>query len=132
MNLPVLLAEVAAASNEDAALNLARAVGGTRVYFPTRRFLETAADDHWLIRAVGRECAYRITEALLGGVGTYFSVPRAEGAIRKRTILALLEEGKCVNEIARRAGCDSRTVYRYMADRRKKKRLHRMARQAAI
>lgn len=64
MGLPGVLAEIADVAGEDAALALARAVGGTMVYFPP-----VPANDHWLCRLIGREEARAVCDRLTCGVG---------------------------------------------------------------
>ena len=56
--LPGVLADIARAAGEAAALALAANVGGTRVYIPA-----AVDDEHWLVKAVGRAAADKICAA---------------------------------------------------------------------
>ena len=49
LSLPGILGEIAEVAGFKAALQVARAKGGTKAYFPV-----TPEDDHWLVKAVGR------------------------------------------------------------------------------
>jgi hypothetical protein len=62
--LPGVLAEIAAAAGEDAALAIAAKFGGARVYIPP-----SPARDHWLSHLVGHKAALAIADRLTAGVG---------------------------------------------------------------
>lgn len=108
--LPPLLEEIAGAAGLDAALALAEAKGGQKIYLPDR-----PGADHWLSRLVGHEAAARICE--LHGVRNV-EIPRgpAGSAQRlRRRIARMIADGASSNEIARACEVSFRTVTRHRA-----------------
>lgn len=106
--LPPLLEDIAEAAGLDAALALAEAKGGQKVYFPA-----SPGDDHWLCRLVGREAAIAI--CILHGVRN-LEIPRGPaGSAQKlrRRIARLIADGASTNEIARTCRVSFRTVTRH-------------------
>ncbi len=72
--LPLLLQEIAEVAGLPAALALAEARGGNRVYLPRPEQLD---EDHWLVKAVGREAAIKICKHyFLPGGRTELDLPR--------------------------------------------------------
>ena len=125
--LPGLLGELEAVAGREAALKVAKAVGGTRVSFPF-----DVSEDHWLAQLVGMEAAqaicghFRTTGA--GGErygARHVFVPR--GPYRYHTqgrerIVQELISGASPRAAARSAGMSERTAYRVKAEMRKKKK----------
>lgn len=117
-DLPQLLAEIADVVGIDAALAIAEAKGGQAVSIPSRM-----ADDHWLVRAIGRDKALALShhfgsgvrrvqlEVPLGPSGSYLADRRR----RARLVREALAEGTTANEAARRAGITRRSVHRQKA-----------------
>ena len=69
--LPPVLAEIADIAGLDAAMALAEARGGQRVFIPA-----SAGPDHWLVRTVGETAASLICEHYRGGTnGETIDVP---------------------------------------------------------
>lgn len=97
--LPPSLREIADIAGERAAIDLAIARGGERVFIPSR-----LPSDHWLVLAVGSIAAGLIA-AQLGG--NYFVVPispRSATKLSRRIADEALASGKSVNEAARLSG----------------------------
>jgi len=117
-DLPEILREIAALAGLDAALKVAEAVGGTRVYVPRR-----PGADHWLTRAVGADAAARIAEHLTTGqTGLHIEFPRGpqgsynrERRARTRLLTDLAAQGLQPTEIARRAGITRRGAQMFKA-----------------
>ena len=104
-----VLADLAAAAGEDAALALAEAFGGRSLYVPAR-----IRSYHPIARAIGFEAARALSE--LRGPGRV-DVPLGPAArnsfapeIRRR-----LASGMSADKIAREVGCTRRTVFRVKA-----------------
>jgi hypothetical protein len=113
--LPPLLSEIAEVAGLSAALALADARGGNRVYFPAPPNLR---EGHPLVKIVGREAAMKICEhfAKLGGIE--LEVPRGPTGSRAdqgRFLAQLIEEGVPSGIITRRLGISRRTVARHRA-----------------
>jgi DNA-binding NarL/FixJ family response regulator len=107
-HLPGILADIAA-------LKLAAARGGTRVYLPAK-----ASDNHWLVQAVGRQAADTICREF-GGAGTQTEIPVGPGgtlAQVRRRLGEMEAEGRSEREIATTLGIAGRTVRRRRAARR--------------
>lgn len=119
-NLPGILAEIADIAGLEAAYEVARSHGGTRVSIPPR-----ATADHWLTKLLGFETADRICQGLstldpdgrLRGVQNEI-IPRGPAAVltaARRRAHAALQEGKSAREAARIAGLHERTIWRMKA-----------------
>lgn len=117
--LPELLAEIADVAGLEAALAIAEAKGGQRVYLPPY-----PKADHWLVATVGLDAAQKICEhfRLLdpdgreqGGRNVPLVVPMGPSAgagnIARRRLEEGLQEGLPVREAARRAGLHERTGF---------------------
>ncbi len=110
--LSPILREIAEASDLEAAMTLAGARGGQRVYFPTP---DRLTDSHWIVKAIGwqraqtvcTQMAARQIEMPLAGTGIWPSIYRA--------IDARLANGDSVNKIASALRISRRTVYRHKA-----------------
>lgn len=116
--LPEIYRVIAEASSLEAALRLAQAHGGTRIYVP-----KEAGADHWLSELLGAAgakalCAFRGRE--------YVTLPTnpADGVngMRRRAERAL-DEGLSADEAARRSGFSSRAIYARKAKRKNGERL---------
>jgi hypothetical protein len=110
--LPPVLAEIAEVAGLPAALALAEKYGGSRVHFPAR-----AAENHWLVRTVGREAADKLCAHFRTTARGGFQIgiplgPSKFYARARKTTLELLAQGVSTYEIARRLGIARSTVQR--------------------
>jgi hypothetical protein len=106
--LPGLIVELAEVAGLSAALALATARGGNRVYIPAR-----AADDHWLVQLLGREAAGKIMDYYATGVE--LDLPRGPTGLRAETwrrLYRMLDEGASSSQITRALGI-SRDMVKY-------------------
>ena len=107
--LPGILAEIAEVAGERAALLIAAARGGTRIYLPP-----VPEFDHWLCRLIGREEARRVCEQLTAGVGPRRvdlpAGPRGAQAQLQAKVDALIAEGRSERDIALDTGYTERGV----------------------
>lgn len=119
-SLPGLLGDIADIVGPETALEIARAVGGTRISIPPR-----AKDGHWLTELVGFETADRICRGLatidgddrLRGVSDEI-LPLGGGRLlarAKRQAQAALDAGASVTQAARASGLHDRTIWRMKA-----------------
>lgn len=112
--LPGVLGEIADIAGEHAALAIARARGGTRVYIPP----EPAAD-HWISELVGQKAARAIAARLtMGAGGLRITLPTggAGSAAKQRAeVDRLLELGRSTRDIALETGYTTRSVERRRA-----------------
>lgn len=115
--LPPLLAEIAEVAGEEAALALAQAYGGVRIYIPP-----TVDADHWISKLIGHEAALRVCDRLTAGLaGRRVDLPlgptgnnatfRAMQAHADRMIIA----GRSERDIAMATGYTTRQVRRRRA-----------------
>lgn len=115
--LPPLLAEIAEVAGEEAALALAQAYGGVRIYIPP-----TVDADHWISKLIGHDAALRVCDRLTAGLaGRRVDLPlgptgnnvtfRAMQAHADRMIIA----GRSERDIARATGYTTRQVRRRRA-----------------
>lgn len=112
--LPEILARIAEASGEEAALLVAREWGGRSLYIP-RAFSKT----HRLVELMGEDRARKMCAAIGHGSVLVPMGPFA-GALERRVIAARkLEEGASQSEAARQAGVHLRTVERLAAKKRR-------------
>jgi hypothetical protein len=114
--LPELLAEIAEVAGLDAALAVARAKGGVKVYFP-----HNPMADHWLSQTVGHSVALAICNQITAGSqGIHLDVPLGPSlsrAAKWRGMKRMRAEGKSNSEIARTYGCYYKTVQRVVNGR---------------
>jgi hypothetical protein len=119
--LPGILAEIAGVAGLKAALLLASARGGTRVYLSPR-----LRDNNWLTQIVGREAAAKIVRHFVAGKrGCHVSLPLGPAGSRAQrwhSMRQMVEQEKSAAEIARAHGIDLRTAERYRAKTRKPRR----------
>lgn len=121
LDLPGVLAEIAAVAGEAAAVAVARAKGGTRAYLPGP---DRLLPGHWLVATVGMEAAQAIAARLGGGdveipLGPYAgNRARVHAAIREAA-----RRGESEAAIARLVGVTDRTVRNLKAARRDRKGL---------
>lgn len=111
MTLPRLLAELAELAGSEAALKLAAAKGGTRLYVP-----KSLDKDHPLAKDMGLEGARSLCR-LYGG--EYITVPMAHArGLKAMQAKAdeMLKSGRSANEVALETGLHLRCIY----DRRAK------------
>ncbi len=109
LQLTGILAVIAEIAGPTAALQLAHAKGGAKIYWPQPANL----DGHWLVEVVGLEAARALCKRLGGGrdeipLGLFGGRGRAWRIMREA-----LAEGATVTEAARRAGVSSRTARRH-------------------
>jgi hypothetical protein len=120
-HLPGILADIAEIAGNDAAFEIASAVGGTRVSIPAR-----AQSGHWLVELLGFEQADAICRGLatldpdgkLRGVRDEI-IPRGPASILKaarRRADEALKSGKSARDAARISGLHERTIWRMKAE----------------
>lgn len=108
LRLPALLAEIAAATDVEAALAIARAHGGTTVFIPAR-----PRDGHWLVELLGRPRAEALARALVppgGGMKMLIPLGPQRTGQRWRDMREMIDKGCSEREIARAIGVHERTV----------------------
>ncbi len=113
--LPPILAEISMVAGPRAALDVARARGGTRVYFPEP---DSLTPEHWLVQACGLDTARKICGHFRGCKVEIPLGPSGSQAEVRAAIQRGLEAGMSHSQIARATGITSRTV-RNHASRRK-------------
>lgn len=106
-HLPDLLARVADAAGEDAALLVAKEWGGQRIYLP-----QTLRTNHRLVQLLGRTRAQAVIDELGYGQVLVPLGPMADDAAKRQEIRKLLSEGVSQSTAARRAHVHVRTVER--------------------
>lgn len=107
--LPEVLREIAEASTVAAALKLAEARGGTRIYVP--RKIDAG---HWLAELIGLDAALAVRRLYAGEI---IAIPLGANGSRHNaqvTARQALDDGASVAQAARAAGLTERTVYRLM------------------
>ena len=111
IGLPGLLSEIAEVAGLEAALQIAEARGGNRVYIPER-----APDNHWLVQTVGREAADAICAHFAVPSGIEIELPCGpvgrQGNYERR-LHEMILAGKTSTEITRTLGISRRTVHRH-------------------
>ncbi|MDX3805142.1 MAG: helix-turn-helix domain-containing protein [Bosea sp. (in: a-proteobacteria)] len=120
-DLPPLLAEIAEVAGIDAALAIAEAKGGQEVFIVSR-----LRPDNWLIAAVGRDKAERISAHFCSGrYRQKLSIPfgpkgsyLAERRRRARALAEALSGGATANEMAKAAGVTNRSARRFRTKQR--------------
>lgn len=113
--LPPLLCEIAEVAGIRAAIALAEARGGNRVYFPTPGAL---SDEHWLVKIVGGEAAMKICKHFSPGHHVELELPLGPTGNRAdvwRQLARLIKEGAPSGVITRRLRISRRTVVRHRA-----------------
>ncbi|MEO8343372.1 MAG: Mor transcription activator family protein [Gallionella sp.] len=111
---PGVLAEIADAIGEDAAMTIANQYGGTRLYVPKR--IQVV---HPLAELLGMEAAQKLA-SVLGGQD-HFDIPQAvalKRAKRNAQIFADRAEGASVSELARKNSMSERNIRAIFAARR--------------
>lgn len=120
-SLPGLLGDIADVVGPEVALEIARAVGGTRISIPPR-----AEPEHWLTELVGIAAADKICRGLatldpdnkrMRGVSDEI-LPLGSAKVlarAKRRAQDLLDDGKSVTQAARASGLHERTIWRMKA-----------------
>lgn len=128
--LPPTLTEISEVIGREAALKIAEAVGGTRVYIPGR-----VDGDHWLAKAVGRDLADKLCRhfCVNGTRGAHIEIPHGPLAStrvmtreREALVVSMSEDGQSARDIALALGITQRTVYAYRTrDRQSRQRRRR-------
>lgn len=117
--LPGILAEIADVAGEDAAITIARAMGGAQVYIPP-----VPGPDHWLTRLVGQEragaIAERLTAGLIGRRVTLPLGPRRHDLPRRAQLDRLIAEGRSTRDIVLTTGYTTRRVEQRRAELRER------------
>ncbi|MDZ4307540.1 hypothetical protein [Allopontixanthobacter sp.] len=112
--LPGVLGIIAAVAGDDAAVAVARARGGTQVYFPP-----VPPEDHWLSALIGQEQAAAVCDRLTCGVGGMrVDLPlggAGHAAQARAQVDALLDAGLSERAIALKTGYTIRGVRRRRA-----------------
>lgn len=117
--LPMILRQIAEESSLEAALRLAEAKGGMKIYVPKR-----LSEAHGLVDCMGEEGARALCR-LYGGEDIIVPLdPRGGQRARVRAIRRGISEGKSANEVARSAGVGRRHIFWHKA-RMKKSRPRR-------
>lgn len=107
-----LLREIADIAGLPAALAIAECKGGIEAYFPAE-----VCDDHWLVKACGREAAAKICAHFCctgrGGMRLHVPLgPHRHHARARRLVSKILREHGSKSKAARAAGVDISTVKR--------------------
>lgn len=122
-SLPGLLGDIADIVGPEIALEIARAVGGTRISIPPR-----AEQEHWLTELIGFELADKICRGLatldpdnrrMRGVSDEI-LPLGGAKLlerARRKALEALDNGASATEAARASGLHDRTIWRMKASR---------------
>jgi DNA-binding NarL/FixJ family response regulator len=102
--LSPLLNEIAEVAGERAAIILAREKACQRIYIP-----KTLPGDHWLIKLVGDEAAYKIAKRFAGHLDI---APALGGQKRRRrmAIAEMTENGWSIRKISKSIGISRSTV----------------------
>lgn len=112
--LPGALADIAAVAGEDAALTIAAARGGTRIYIPPQ-----PDRDHWLSRLVGHKAAVAIADRFTCGVGPMRVDlplgPKGAAARLRAKVDRMIEAGSSERDIALATGYSGRSIRRRRA-----------------
>lgn len=113
--LPGILAEIAEAAGEDAALAIARVRGGTEIYVPPN-----PGADHWISRLVGLERAQAIADKLTCSlIGRRVELPlgpHGHAEQQRAKVDALIREGRSERDIALATGYSIRGVRKRVAN----------------
>ncbi len=119
--MPAIFIEIRKAIGAENALKLIRAMGGSRVYFPTLERLTPKSD---LSQALGMACATRLVRAVFGDahMGQQLSLPTlsfVERCIRRERVIELIgDAGLSSDKIARITGSSRRNVEMLRARRK--------------
>lgn len=107
--LPGVLARFAEVAGLEAALKIAEARGGTRIYIPGR-----LPQGHWLVATVGPEAALKIARDMATNHGGDYVLvpmgPHSSSAQRWRRMRQMFADGHSRREIAAACGVHERTV----------------------
>lgn len=117
--LPDLLARIAAAAGEEAALLVAKAFGGRPFYLPNA---EEITPSHRLAEVVGVERARAICNEIGRGEVTFPRGPFSSVAETRRRVSELLDQERSHGAIARELNLHIRTVEKISAKLRHKNR----------
>lgn len=109
---------IAEAAGLEAALAIAKAHGGCRVYVPKPDWLEKG-NSGWLVDLLGRESAIRVAECY-GGENIVLPMgPSRRSALNYFRVEDARRRGLTTNAIARELGVGRRTVFYYVAEIRR-------------
>jgi len=109
--LPGQIVEIAEIAGLQAALTIANARGGNRVYIPA-----TADDDHWLVTLIGRDAANKLMGYYATGVE--LDMPRGPTGLRAdtwRRLYRMIEDGCTSTQITRALGISRDMVKHHRA-----------------
>ncbi|GJD93387.1 hypothetical protein [Methylobacterium iners] len=110
LRLPPVLRDIADVAGVAAALKLAQAKGGTRIYVPRK-----ISEGHWLAELLGMEAASAVRKLY---AGENIAVPLGlSGALQnaRRIAREALDKGASVSQAARAAGLTERSIYNLMS-----------------
>jgi len=117
-HLPGILQEIADLVGNAAALQIAAAHGGTRVYFPASKTIGKG----WLVECVGQDAADKLCDHFaVDGRGQRIDIPLFGGSYRQLTraiaerVHKLHTAKTSSTDIARQLGITQRTVHRHRA-----------------
>lgn len=115
--LPATLELITEMIGEDAAMALAAAKGGQRIYLPAH-----IKSGHWLVELIGLEaatllCEHWTGEALVVPMGPVGTLAQVQRLMRRRRAEALAR-GLSANQVAAASGYSIRQVYRTRATQR--------------
>lgn len=98
-DLPGILADIADVAGEEAAIAVAKALGGTRVYIPP-----VPRPDHWLSQLIGHEAACILADRLTCGLaGVRVDLPAGPAAwyvSARAQVDRMIEQGRSERDIA--------------------------------
>ncbi|WP_066718668.1 MULTISPECIES: hypothetical protein [Hyphomicrobiales] len=114
--LPGILAEIEEVAGRDAAIAIQRAQGGQDVFIVAK-----LSDRNWLVKAVGREPAQKISDHFTSGYARQkVTIPIGESSAfttaqrsREAAMIAAIEAGASSNAIAAAGGITSRSARRF-------------------
>lgn len=110
--LPPLLAEIAEIAGLEAALAMAEARGGQKIYIPSP---DRVGPTHWLAETVGLDAARKLGARFGSNLIEIPFGPAASVHRLRRRIARMIEAGASSNTIAAACGVTFRTVTRHRA-----------------
>lgn len=116
--LPPLLQEIADVVGIAAAIKLAEAKGGQRIFVP-----DTIEDGHWLAELIGLDLARQLSFYLTHDGGTHIDLPKGDRlrrAKRNDMIAEMLADGHSANYVASRFDLTRREIFRHKARQRER------------
>lgn len=113
-HMPDLLARIAEAAGDEAAMLVAKAYGGCQLYVP-----KALSPDHRLVSILGEDRAQKVWQVLPAGEAVLIPMGAAAGpAARRRAVSQMLDGEISQQEAARAVGVHVRTVARVAKKKR--------------